>query len=107
MTIYSMCFYVLLSVDDRFPPDATVEFMFSNGPEKMKGEYQLSILSLITACVKHSCFISKRLSKVEKTAGTMPPSKWTITPPTLWSDGILMRTSTCTTKTVRKVRHML
>nr|XP_043879443.1 tensin-2-like [Solea senegalensis] len=23
--------------DDRFPPDATVEFIFSNGPEKMKG----------------------------------------------------------------------
>ncbi|TTE51854.1 Tensin-2 [Bagarius yarrelli] len=27
--------------DDRFPPDATVEFVFSSGPEKMKGrEYQ-------------------------------------------------------------------
>ncbi|XP_062254235.1 tensin-2-like isoform X1 [Platichthys flesus] len=23
--------------DDRFPPDATVDFIFSNGPEKMKG----------------------------------------------------------------------
>uniref|UniRef100_A0A8C6SUU0 Tensin 2b n=1 Tax=Neogobius melanostomus TaxID=47308 RepID=A0A8C6SUU0_9GOBI len=23
--------------DDRFPPDATVEFLFSNGPEKIKG----------------------------------------------------------------------
>ncbi|XP_063766792.1 tensin-2-like isoform X1 [Eleginops maclovinus] len=28
-------------IDDRFPPDATVEFIFSNGPEKMKGrEYR-------------------------------------------------------------------
>uniref|UniRef100_A0A3Q3VUW5 Uncharacterized protein n=1 Tax=Mola mola TaxID=94237 RepID=A0A3Q3VUW5_MOLML len=27
----------LACTDDRFPPDATVEFMFSNGPEKMKG----------------------------------------------------------------------
>lgn len=25
------------SHDDRFPPDATVEFLFSNGPEKIKG----------------------------------------------------------------------
>uniref|UniRef100_UPI0037E8BEF9 tensin-2-like n=1 Tax=Semicossyphus pulcher TaxID=241346 RepID=UPI0037E8BEF9 len=24
--------------DDRFPPDATVEFIFSNGPEKMRGK---------------------------------------------------------------------
>ncbi|XP_029007407.1 tensin-2-like isoform X2 [Betta splendens] len=24
--------------DDRFPPDATVEFIFSSGPEKMKGQ---------------------------------------------------------------------
>nr|XP_020448304.1 tensin-2-like isoform X2 [Monopterus albus] len=27
----------LACTDDRFPPDATVEFIFSNGPEKMKG----------------------------------------------------------------------
>ncbi|KAJ4927306.1 hypothetical protein JOQ06_015039 [Pogonophryne albipinna] len=27
----------LACIDDRFPPDATVEFIFSNGPEKMKG----------------------------------------------------------------------
>ncbi|XP_066527329.1 tensin-2 isoform X3 [Hoplias malabaricus] len=28
-------------LDDRFPPDATVEFVFSSGPEKIKGrEYQ-------------------------------------------------------------------
>lgn len=33
------CLYAHLSVDDRFPPDATVEFILSNGPEKMKGEY--------------------------------------------------------------------
>ncbi|KAM4613258.1 tensin-2-like isoform 2-T2 [Polymixia lowei] len=31
----------LACTDDRFPPDATVEFIFSSGPEKMKGrEYQ-------------------------------------------------------------------
>ncbi|XP_029947966.1 tensin-3-like isoform X3 [Salarias fasciatus] len=31
----------LACTDDRFPPDATVEFIFSNGPEKMKGrEYR-------------------------------------------------------------------
>nr|XP_046240257.1 tensin-2-like isoform X2 [Scatophagus argus] len=31
----------LAGTDDRFPPDATVEFIFSNGPEKMKGrEYR-------------------------------------------------------------------
>ncbi|XP_075997342.1 tensin-2-like isoform X2 [Genypterus blacodes] len=26
------------STDDRFPPDATVEFIFSSGPDKMKGQ---------------------------------------------------------------------
>lgn len=31
-------FHVLLLVDDRFPPDATVEFIFSNGPDKEKGD---------------------------------------------------------------------
>uniref|UniRef100_A0A3P9DPT9 Tensin-2 n=1 Tax=Maylandia zebra TaxID=106582 RepID=A0A3P9DPT9_9CICH len=25
-------------IDDRFPPDATVEFIFANGPEKIKGQ---------------------------------------------------------------------
>ncbi|XP_056293874.1 tensin-2-like isoform X2 [Pseudoliparis swirei] len=31
----------LACTDDRFPPDATVEFIFSNGPDKMKGpEYR-------------------------------------------------------------------
>ncbi|XP_038551526.1 tensin-2-like isoform X1 [Micropterus salmoides] len=31
----------LACTDDRFPPDATVEFLFTNGPEKMKGrEYR-------------------------------------------------------------------
>ncbi|XP_071384977.1 tensin-2-like [Centroberyx affinis] len=31
----------LACTDDRFPPDATVEFIFSSGPEKMKGrEYR-------------------------------------------------------------------
>uniref|UniRef100_A0A667XI06 Tensin 2b n=1 Tax=Myripristis murdjan TaxID=586833 RepID=A0A667XI06_9TELE len=31
----------LACTDDRFPPDATVEFIFSGGPEKMKGrEYR-------------------------------------------------------------------
>uniref|UniRef100_A0A3Q3MCI5 Tensin-2-like n=1 Tax=Mastacembelus armatus TaxID=205130 RepID=A0A3Q3MCI5_9TELE len=31
----------LACTDDRFPPDATVEFIFSNGPEKIKGrEYR-------------------------------------------------------------------
>ncbi|XP_068455135.1 tensin-2-like isoform X2 [Clinocottus analis] len=31
----------LACTDDRFPPDATVEFIFSNGPEQMKGrEYR-------------------------------------------------------------------
>ncbi|KAM4587575.1 tensin-2-like isoform 2-T2 [Odontesthes bonariensis] len=31
----------LACTDDRFPPDATVEFIFSNGPEKMRGrEYR-------------------------------------------------------------------
>lgn len=28
----------LFLVDDRFPPDATVEFIFSSGPEKIKGK---------------------------------------------------------------------
>lgn len=33
--------------DDRFPPDATVEFVFSNGPEKMKGrEYRKNDASI-------------------------------------------------------------
>ncbi|XP_060898076.1 tensin-2-like isoform X2 [Labrus mixtus] len=33
--------------DDRFPPDATVEFIFSNGPEKMKGrEYRKNDASI-------------------------------------------------------------
>ncbi|XP_041744634.2 tensin-2-like isoform X1 [Coregonus clupeaformis] len=33
----------LACADDRFPPDATVEFIFSYGPEKMKGrEYRKS-----------------------------------------------------------------
>ncbi|XP_037304002.2 tensin-2-like isoform X2 [Pungitius pungitius] len=28
----------LACTDDRFPPDATVEFIFSNGPDKIKGQ---------------------------------------------------------------------
>ncbi|KAM9758384.1 tensin-2-like isoform 2-T2 [Menidia menidia] len=37
----------LAYADDRFPPDATVEFMFSNGPEKIKGrEYQKNDTSI-------------------------------------------------------------
>ncbi|CAJ1051601.1 tensin-2-like isoform X1 [Xyrichtys novacula] len=33
--------------DDRFPPDATVEFIFSSGPEKMKGrEYRKNDASI-------------------------------------------------------------
>lgn len=40
--------YVLLSIcflfiypDERFPSDATVEFVFSSGPEKIKGYFSL------------------------------------------------------------------
>lgn len=37
----------LACTDDRFPPDATVEFIFSNGPEKMKGrEYRKNDTSI-------------------------------------------------------------
>ncbi|KAI4827713.1 hypothetical protein KUCAC02_031086 [Chaenocephalus aceratus] len=37
----------LACIDDRFPPDATVEFIFSNGPEKMKGrEYRKNDASI-------------------------------------------------------------
>lgn len=43
--------------------------------------------------------------EVENTARMMPPLKWTITQQTLWSDGILMRTSTCTIKTAWRVRN--
>lgn len=36
---FSLCPVPFLClVDDRFPPDATVEFIFSSGPEKMKGK---------------------------------------------------------------------
>ncbi len=41
---FSHCLSFCLSVDDRFPPDATVEFIFSNGPEKMKGEHNKLIV---------------------------------------------------------------
>lgn len=40
LDISDVAFMLTVSVDDRFPPDATVEFIFSNWPEKMKGEYQ-------------------------------------------------------------------
>ncbi|AWP03124.1 putative tensin-like C1 domain-containing phosphatase [Scophthalmus maximus] len=37
----------LACADDGFPPDATVEFIFSNGPEKMKGrEYRKNDASI-------------------------------------------------------------
>ncbi|XP_041835790.1 tensin-2-like isoform X2 [Melanotaenia boesemani] len=37
----------LACTDDRFPPDATVEFIFSNGPEKIKGrEYRKNDTSI-------------------------------------------------------------
>ncbi|XP_041803384.1 tensin-2-like isoform X3 [Chelmon rostratus] len=37
----------LACTDDRFPPDATVEFIFSDGPEKMKGrEYRKNDASI-------------------------------------------------------------
>ncbi|XP_022058641.2 tensin-2-like isoform X1 [Acanthochromis polyacanthus] len=37
----------LAGTDDRFPPDATVEFIFSTGPEKMKGrEYRKNDASI-------------------------------------------------------------
>ncbi|XP_008276841.1 tensin-like C1 domain-containing phosphatase isoform X2 [Stegastes partitus] len=37
----------LACTDDRFPPDATVEFIFSTGPEKMKGrEYRKNDTSI-------------------------------------------------------------
>uniref|UniRef100_A0A672ZLC7 Tensin 2b n=1 Tax=Sphaeramia orbicularis TaxID=375764 RepID=A0A672ZLC7_9TELE len=37
----------LACTDDRFPPDATVEFIFSSGPEKMKGrEYRKNDASI-------------------------------------------------------------
>ncbi|XP_053171080.1 tensin-2-like [Scomber japonicus] len=37
----------LACTDDRFPPDATVEFIFSNGPEKIKGrEYRKNDASI-------------------------------------------------------------
>lgn len=43
--------------DDRFPPDATVEFLFSNGPEKIKGrEYRKN-----DSCVKVDSDASDRV----------------------------------------------
>lgn len=39
-------------VDDRFPPDATVEFVFSNCPEKMKGKFcHVSVIHCTTLTV--------------------------------------------------------
>eukprot|EP00063_Salmo_salar_P048627 XP_014023462.1 PREDICTED: tensin-2-like isoform X3 [Salmo salar] len=41
----------LACTDDRFPPDATVEFIFSYGPEKMKGqEYRKNDPSVTVDC---------------------------------------------------------
>lgn len=99
---FSPCLCACRSVDDRFPPDATVEFIFSDGPEKMKGEYyRLSVFHCILWCFLCTqslsfyifvCVISKRLlSKVENTARMTPPLKWTTIPQTRWSGGILMR----------------
>ena len=49
--VYSAC----LSADDRFPPDNSVEFIFSSSPDKIKGDY-LSFLnsfhSISSACVR-------------------------------------------------------
>lgn len=33
--------FPLFPVDDKFPSDATVEFVFSSGPEKIKGNGRL------------------------------------------------------------------
>lgn len=49
MGYFSQCLHAVLSVDDRFPPDATVEFIFSSGPEKTKGGHQPFSLCLYTS----------------------------------------------------------
>lgn len=46
---FSHCLHAVLSVDDRFPPDATVEFSFSSGPEKTKGGHYLFSVPLYTS----------------------------------------------------------
>lgn len=38
--------------DERFPSDATVEFVFSSGPEKIKGWFSLLQILLIICSSK-------------------------------------------------------
>lgn len=46
----------LVSIDDRFPSDATVEFVFSSGPEKIKG-----ILVTFEFCKSFMFFYNKNI----------------------------------------------
>lgn len=65
---FSQYLHTVLSVDDRFPPDATVEFSFSSGPEKNKGGHCLFSVSLYTSgdkmfynlCIKNISLRSRR-----------------------------------------------
>lgn len=48
-----MLFFLPSSLDERFPSDATVEFVFSSGPERMKGLFTpLQILLLLVFAKK-------------------------------------------------------
>lgn len=59
-----MYFFSLLYTDERFPSDATVEFVFSSGPEKIKGWFTLlKFFLILIECLDHICQMHKEVNK--------------------------------------------
>lgn len=85
-----------LPTDERFPFQASVEFVFSSSPEKIKGECGAWVGAEVTGPLS---FKSWAASPQATSHGMTPQSLWTTTPQSLPCAGTRMRTSTSTTRT--------
>uniref|UniRef100_A0A8C9QM71 Tensin 2 n=1 Tax=Spermophilus dauricus TaxID=99837 RepID=A0A8C9QM71_SPEDA len=86
--------------DEKFPFQASVEFVFSSSPEKMKGKR-----GGLGGARSHGSAELQALDAFPQATspGMTPQSPWTTTLQTLPSAGTRMRTSISTTRTVRTV----
>lgn len=93
-------FFRFFPSDERFPSDATVEFVFSSGPERIKGRLTPNQIQAGRAAEEMQ---PESFSQDVNTTRTTRLSSWTTTPLTWWFAGIRMRTSTSGTRTAWRV----
>lgn len=103
-------FVFVLNSDERFPSDAIVEFIFSPGPEKIKGWLALLLVfRKASFCTCQTRKEGKAKLKSSPQAGsttrTTQLSPWTTTRQTRWFAGIPTRTLTSDTRTAWRVMH--